>query len=258
MKNAVLLAFVLPILLGVGTASAQVNTEKLRTGAPTPGFHGSVDGSVLLKRGNVRLLSVSTAARIEYNVGIHTPYLIGSFSFGQKGDDDDVYINNGFGHLRWTAMWHPYVGTELFSQVQFNEFLRLKLRVLGGAGVRVAAVTLDTFELSVGTGYMVEFEDLSIDASNAHPQESLNHRWTSYVTFKVHIQDYMRLVSITYVQPRFDELSDMRVLQDADLEVDVFKYLSLILGVSVAYDSDPPDGVETTDITFAPKLRVKW
>ena len=68
----------------------------------------------------------------------------------------------------------------------------------------------------------------------------------------------MRLVSITYVQPRFDRFSDLRILQDAALEVDVVKHLSLLVGVTVAYDSDPPDGVETTDISFAPVLRVKW
>lgn len=248
--------FVAVVLYGAA-ASAQVNTEKLR-GSAQPGFHGFLDGSLLLKSGNVDLLQVGVGARLEYNASIHTPYVQGNFNFGRKGDDDDIYINNGFGHIRWTAMWHPTVGTEVFGQAQFNEFLRLNFRALGGVGVRVEALQTEPFDLVIGTGYMIEFEELDLDASDVHPAETLSHRWTSYITLRLHIQEYLSLVNVTYAQPKFDDFTDIRVLDEVALEVSIIEHLSLILSFTLAYDSDPPDGVETLDMQLKPRLKASF
>ena len=158
-------------VLSISNAGAQVNTEKMRTGDPEEGFHGSFDGSVLFKTGNVTLLQVGLGTRLEYNAGIHSPYVQGSFTFGQKGEEDDVYINKGFGHLRWSAMWHERVGSELFAQVQFNEFLRLNLRLLSGACLRVGLVVDPVVEVFLGTGYMFEHEALDLPDGSEHPKE---------------------------------------------------------------------------------------
>ena len=257
MRRFVLLAFSLVLL--APTAHAQVNTEKLRTGDPAPGFSGWIDGTVNLRRGNVQLLQVGLGARLEYNTEQHFTFLQGSFNFGEKGEPSDTYVNNGFGHLRWTAMWHPRAGTELFGQLQFNEFLRLNLRVLGGVGLRVPAVVGDVFELIIGSGYMLEYEALDLAADDSsHAATALSHRWSSYVTFKLNVQKWVALASTTYAQPRFDSFGDIRVLEEVALTVDIVTHLSLILSFTLLYDSDPPDGVETTDIGLEPKLRVTF
>ena len=186
----------------------------------------------------------------------------GDFSFASSGAADDEvgefspYIDNGFLHVRWTARWLPRLGTELFAQVQFNEFQKLTYRLLGGAGVRVPLMLGSTFEAFAGTAYMLEYEELDIDPGDAHPAETVYHRWSSYLTMRLNVKKYLRVLSTTYVQPRFDALSDLRVLQEVVLEVDVVKHISLLVVVSVHYDGDAPDEVESTDIIFAPKLRL--
>ncbi len=254
-SNGLLCAFALLIAL---PASAQINTEKLR-GSAEPGFHGWIDGSLQYRSGNAPRVVVSSGARLEYVTDeVHTTFVQGAFNYGQKGEEGDAYLNKGFGHARWTAMWHPRVGTEVFTQLQFDQFLRLSLRVLGGAGVRGEVLKTDPFSMIMGAGYMIEREDLDIDETNSHPAETLNHRLTSYLLLRLHLTEHFSLISTTYFQPRLDEFSDYRLLEEAGLEVSLVKHLSLVAAFTMAHDADPPDGVEKTDIVIAPKLKVHW
>ncbi|MFT5433996.1 MAG: hypothetical protein ACI9OJ_004708 [Myxococcota bacterium] len=244
-------------------ATAQVNTEKIRSGAPDPGFHGFFQGTALVKTGNVQLVQLGFGARLEYNHERHQVYVQGDYSFAQKGgldvsDDSLRYLHSGFGHLRWTAMWHQHMGLEVFGQVQFNEFTRLQLRALGGAGGRFVLLTGDSVELVFGSGYMAEYEKLDLPDTAVHPARLVNHRWTNYLTLRVAIQEYLRLIATTYYQPRFDAFGDFRVLFDGTIEVDVIDHLAFVVSVQVLHDSRPPDDIETTDITIAPAVKVTW
>lgn len=50
------------------------------------------------------------------------------------------FVSQAFVHARWTAMWHERVGTDLFAQAQYNQFLHLNVRAVGGVGLRVEIV----------------------------------------------------------------------------------------------------------------------
>jgi hypothetical protein len=248
---------IVTVLLVSAPSFSQVNTEKMRTGATKPGFGGFVDGTVLLRKGNVDLLQVGGGLRLEYNAErIHQVFLLGNALFGEN--TGEVYINKAFTHLRWTGMWLDWFGTEVFTQVQQNQFIRLQLRTLAGVGVRLDLVEEKAVELVFGTGYMFEYEKLDIETSNPHARESQNHRWTNYLTIKLNLWKSFRVVNTFYVQPRFDAFGDFRILEDFALEVDLTKRLKLVLGLSLYYDSDPPAGIKGLDTTLHNKIRVMF
>jgi putative salt-induced outer membrane protein YdiY len=239
-------------------ALAQVNTERLRSDI-TPGFHGYVDGSLEYRQGNGPRIRLSAGARLDYIAEeIHRIFAHGSFDYGEKGDDHEHYLNRAFGHMRWTAMWHPHIGSEVFAQAQFDEFLRLNLRVLGGIGARFVLLDTDIIDLAVGVGYMTEYETLDLAADNSHPADSVNHRLTSYVSLSLQINERVSLNSTTYAQPKLDDPDDFRLLEEAGLEVSLVKHLTLVLALSVYHDNRPPDGVQATDLSFAPRFKVHW
>ena len=243
----------------VGSAAAQVNTEKLRSKKRLEGVHGFFEGAVTWQTGNTELLAAGVGARIEYNYKVHHPFLQGSYLLGQK--DDEKYLHNGFVHARWPAMWHPRVGSEVFTQLQFDEFKLLNLRYLAGAGVRVAALLHKIVTVHIGTGYMFEYEKLDIEETvppDPHPNETRHHRWTSYVSLRVDISKWVKLTNIAYVQPRFDRFSDVRFLEDLSLVVTIYKKLKLVTSFVLEYDSDPPRTVEKLDTLLLTKLRFAF
>ncbi|MDD9944437.1 MAG: DUF481 domain-containing protein [Myxococcales bacterium] len=237
-----------------GLASAQVNTETLRLGQPEQGVHGSVKGDVSLRRGNVELFELGGDAKLFYQTGYHTPLVAVRAELGKQGGER--FAENAFVHARWTAMWLERLGTEVFGQVQYDSFVRLKFRTLIGAGPRAAVVVLDWLECFVGTGYMLEREVLKIPATDSHPQTTLNHRSTTYAAIKVRLSPVLKLNNVTYLQPRFDHLRDVRVLEELELELAATEQIQVVNTFSMRLDSDPPDQVRKLDLGLTVGFRV--
>jgi hypothetical protein len=225
--------------------AAQVNVERLR-GEAEPGLSGAVGSNLTLKAGNVDLLTVDGGAAMRYQEDIHSLLLDTSAKYGREAGER--FDAGAFGHLRWTAMWWTTVGTELFTQLQYDEFVRLNLRVLGGGGLRVLLLQTELWTLYAGTGYMLEHEKLDIPATDSHPQSTLAHRSTSYLSVTLALRPFLHLVQTAYAQPRFDRPKDVRILDELSLELSVFEWFQLTMSFGLRYDSDPPDTVEKLDV----------
>jgi hypothetical protein len=132
--------------------------------------------------------------------------------------------------------------------VQENDFERLRLRTLYGAGPRLAIVHGDDVEIHYGVGYMLEFERIDVLAGAPDEASTWAHRLTNYVAIAVRIDDTLRFTSTTYFQPRFDEPSDYRMLSESALAVGIGKRLFTKLSATVRFDSEPPTAVRSTDV----------
>jgi hypothetical protein len=244
-------------LLALGAASnaaAQVNTETLRLGDPEQGLHGDLNADLALKRGNAEFMQLGSTARTFYREGVHTPLL---FVRGELGtENDERFTENGFVHARWTAMWQKTVGSELFGQLQYDAFIDLKFRALIGAGPRFVVAQEDWLELYFGTGYMLEREVLSIPAREPHPRQTLHHRSTSYVSFKVALADALALSNVAYFQPRLDRVGDFRVLEELELQLDANDYVAIVNTLIYRFDSDPPSTVGRYDLNLKVGVRI--
>jgi hypothetical protein len=271
--------FVLALVAGgelVAEARANpVNAESLRPNPLQEGVSGMVDGTVALSRGNIELLDVSGAARLQVQSlhpappaqpGARTPaaksppfvrhsgFVTTSGRFATR--NATTFVSQAFVHARWTGMWHPRAGTELFTQVSFNEFLRLRARALAGVGVRVVPVHREHLMLWGGSGYMLEGERIDVAEGALDEPTTLAHRWSSYVTLRATVlAERLLLQSTTYVQPRFDALADLRLLEEAEVLARVSARFALGVTFSALLDTRPPTAVEPLDLRLGSTVR---
>ncbi len=260
------------VLAASRTASAQVNAEAAApsTHAAKAGFSGGLDGSLALSKGNIDLVDVGGAGRVQYQtlyrreqtVGAlpwirQRTFLTASGRFAERADAK--FISQAFLFGRWTAMWLPRVGSDLFLQFQFNEFLRLRRRSLAGTGLRLEIVHHPAFVLSTGAGYMVEYEKIDVAPGASDRPTVVSHRLASSVSARLALFDGSLLAQNTlFFQPRFDDWGDARVLDDFQVMAKVTDVLSLGTTVSVFYDSAPPTGVLPADLRLTSTVRLSF
>lgn len=251
------------LLVGHGlasTAAAQVNVQVLERDRTDEGWNGALSGAMTLQRGNVDLLDVGAAGDIEYQTlwpreegepaWIEQRVLLRS-SVRYAERSGSAFLSNAFNHARWTAMWHRRIGSEIYLQHQYNEFWRLELRMLAGAGARTVLVNQPSFIMAAGSSYMVEFEKIDVAEGASDDPETTSHRWSNYLTARFDLIAGRLLAQNTlYVQPRWDDFADVRILDAVELIMPLSKRLSFVTSLTVLYDHDPPTAVETTDLTL--------
>lgn len=265
-------------------ADAQVNTEKMRVGANEPGWGGTLDLNASLQQGNTEREILGGGVRLQYawprlEAGAagkresgadetesgdeetggpaNVIFLVSNYSFSRA--NDNRYVNNAQGHLRFIRRHGPRISFEVFGQYQFNEFIRLEDRFLAGGGGRFALVQAERTEVFAGIGYMLEQETLDLPAALPDGTSSEHHRSTNYLTVRFNSEDErLRLVQTLYAQPRFDRLQDFRLLSETSFEIQLFRQLALAISLNVAHDSEPPTGIKETDVVLSNSLRYSF
>ncbi|HEX5754593.1 MAG TPA: DUF481 domain-containing protein [Archangium sp.] len=246
----------------------------LRPNPLREGLSGGLDGTFALSRGNIELLDIGGAARIQYQTlhptqpapeGSPAPppfvaqriFLTGSGRFADRAGTP--FISQAFVHARWTGMWHERVGSDVFAQYQFNAFLLLRGRAVAGAGVRVEAVHTPVFMLWGGSGYMFEHELIRVLPGASDAPETVDHRWTNYLTARLALfENRLLLQNTVYFQPRLDDFSDWRFLEELEALARVTEGFALGATLSVTRDSAPPTGVRDTDLRLGSTVRFSF
>lgn len=278
-QSGVLAAVLLLVGWWAGPALASpVNAERLRSDPGTDGWSGSLDVRAALARGNVERLDLGYGGGVQYlthhpaGVGFGSrptpvgapPFfrdrwtLLVNGAFGQVADN--TIVNRGFAHTRYTRMWIPRLGSDLFVQGQYDQITRLRSRVVGGVGLRVDAVHRRVIQIWAGTAYMPEYEVNDTVEGDPHPERVVNHRWTSYGSIQLVLfpEGQLMVRNTAYVQPRFDAFDDVRVLENLQLEAAVTPVLALGADFLLQYDSDPPQEVVPLDMTLGSYLRLRF
>ncbi len=257
-------------------AAAQVNTENMRVGANEPGWGGTFDLNSSLQRGNTEREVLGAGVRLQYawpppaeaegdDAGgddaaegpANTLFMTSNYSFTRL--NDNRFVNNALTHLRFIRRHSPRVSYELFSQHQFNEFIRLEQRLLLGGGGRFQVLEAPRTEIFLGTGYMLERETLDLPAELPEARRSEHHRSTNYLTVRYNSEDErFRLVETVYVQTRVDRLQDYRLLSETSFEIQLLRRLALAINLNVTHDSEPPIGVKETDVVLSNSLRYSF
>jgi len=263
MKNRIpLFIFLLPCL-----AVGAVNTEKLRNLKQKQGFSGYADSQISIITGNSEIRRIGLGARLQHETFYASDkkekdskslvFLVGNLNSGIKSGNS--FISKGFSHLRWTRMWVPRLGTELFTQYQYNEFKKLSARSLLGAGGRWVITRGQSADLYFGTGYFYEFEKLDIPVGSTADQFSRQHRWNNYFSFNTSISDgLVNIGNTVYFQPRLDEFSDFRISNEGEIKFTISSTLSFLVSMSIGFDSAPPPGVKQLDTTTTNKIRFSF
>lgn len=245
------------------TSQAQVNAEQFRALNVDQGWSGQIRGDISWLTGNVTWLDLSSTGALRFHddpiagpksVPAHRWLLIANARLVRS--DDERIINRGLGHTRWTWMWTRYLGLDLFAQVQFDQFQRLRLRVVSGGNLRLEFVRTPRALIAMGSGYMPEYESFNEGAprcaTNAQDFDCLNHRWNNYLTGNVTIiENVLDFTHTSYVQPRFNDFSDVHMLHSSGWDIHITKHLNLTTRLEVQHDTTPPPEVVRTDTRFS-------
>ncbi|KPL07890.1 hypothetical protein AMJ86_02495, partial [bacterium SM23_57] len=117
-----------------GIAWAQVNTEAMRKTDLEEGTQGSASLSFGYQSGNTEMLTLKTGLRVDHIRGNYHSFLIGNFKRGEE--NEELYTNKGFLHLRGIQERSKQLRLEAFAQWEYDEFILLQERKLLGGGIR--------------------------------------------------------------------------------------------------------------------------
>lgn len=246
MKNAVPFALA---CLWAGQASAIVNIENMRVGAPEPGYSGHIDLAVSGDSGNTETTEASLGGRLQHHRDQTTNFAILSYEYGETNDRRNT--NATFLHARHIVQYRPTRAWEAYLQAEQDEFTRLSFRGLAGGGLRFTLMEEDDrIGLYLGAGAYYTRETLEQRAGLSDDGTDEYGRASFYLSYQHKLNPQVSLMSTTYYQPRLDDGEDFRALEQASLRVKMNDRLSLKLSVDISHDSRPPQAVEKTDVSY--------
>jgi len=101
----------------------------------------------------------------------------------------------------------------------------------------------DYFKTFLGTLYMFEQEKIEDEDTSNN-----SHRLSVYLNMQFDIQENVHFFNTVYVQPRFDRFSDIRILNEGQLKVDITEHFGFTLEVMTRFDNNPPVDVKKHDL----------
>lgn len=241
-----------------GTIShAQVNIEAFRNSAQKSGFYGETKANIEYQKGNVNSQTYELKKDLHYKLKKHHILLKGSINKGYQ--DKVLYKSSAFSHFRYTLMLHGFLGYEIFTQTQYDEFKDLKLRQLNGIGIRIEKVLSKQYmiKLALGSGIMSDYEQLPYEIT-------MNARSTSYLSItKRFSNDNSSFISvISYYQPLLFNHKDYRINNEINLRSSILKNNLFKLGLNTSfiylYDTVPAIKIEKADIIIKTGLVISW
>jgi putative salt-induced outer membrane protein YdiY len=255
-------AFVIVSILTVAAPDAAagiVNVQSILAAEAPEGWSGSISGSADVRRGNIDLLLLGATPLVRYRTGDHLMIGTGRAELGRTGagDAEATFIKKTFAHLRYRYTIEQWLLGEVFAQHEYDEFRRIELRALVGAGPKLGLVSTDSLRVGLGVAYMLEYERLDEQAGLGDSgADDVQHRASSYLTANYKLDDRVDLVNTFYAQPRLDAASDTRLLDDAAIIVKLTDKVAMTTSFTVSWDNRPPETVEKTDTTL--KSTVTW
>lgn len=242
-------------LLQASVASAQVSVESFRDRIPDDGFAASVEGRLTGNSGNTSGLSAGASSFFGGRSDPHLGFLALAGNYNRYSSE--VEAENYFGHLRYNYELVERLFMEAFAQVEHDLFKRLHLRRLLGTGPRFRILETEPVRAYLGTAYMLELE--SLESTQGYPaSDSTAHRWSNYLSAVYRADDRITVSVMGFYQPRFDEISDYRVLLLSSAEFQIDERLSSGLHLNYQYDSAPPPEVRPADVSVINTLGLRF
>lgn len=217
-------------------------------------FYAAPDQSVLSAwsfdfsgaSGNDSRAAFSVESHNLWRLENQTWMLVGSYARSDSGGVDTA--DNQFLHGRFVHQFRRRGGVELFLQTQQDRFQKLKSRHLAGFGYRIERNPKTGHRLLLGLGGFIERE-----AYTTLADRETAYRANLYLTADIPIKAIKEssLGLSIYVQPRFDDFSDLRSIAVARFETKLTEALTLDFSLAVDRDSSPLSGVEAQNVRYS-------
>ena len=235
---------------------SQVNIEKYRRDEERPGFSWSIKLDLSVRSGNVDEIDIDIGGRGDYVRETSTTFVLTRLELDWR--EGQRKSNEALVHLRHVYRLRSWLRPEAFVQYDYDKRRLLTFRGLIGTGLRFRLYQTQRVHFWWGSTYMLEHERLDVEEGAVDPKTVSVHRWSNYLTSKVHFNEGVRLLWTIYAQPRFDKLEDIRILGEVSLGVGLGSALSLVITFRMLYDNLPPSGVDPLDTALKTGLAIEF
>lgn len=239
------------LLLFVAGSSAtaqivRIDNNLIRTDSSR--LQASIDLNMHLVRNNQQFFQLSSGTQLSFTKQRHTFISMNEIRLILAGSDN--FDNRGFQHLRYRIRQDSVLSWEVFSQIQFDQVLNIRLRLLNGAGPRIQLLRKTKNRFFLAAIYMYEYEE-EIGTGRINRQ----HRKSSYLTYA---RDFKRsqLHFICYYQPDLTAWKDYRISSSLSWSILLGPNLRFNVIGELTYDSRPVAGV--TDLIYAFTNGFSW
>jgi len=231
-----------------------VNIEDRRFTRDTTGWFGQLDLGGQWTRNVNAVLTVNGIFRLDRVSKQQNWLLLADYRMVRA--EGSNFLNAGFGHLRQGIRINDRWQWENFTQVQYDEKLRLNLRWLIGTGLRWQLVDGKIGRAFLGTLYMFEYDEL-----RNFDLKFRDHRLSSYLSMFLQLSPTTGLSNTTYYQPRLPDFNQTRISSATTLTVGISKKLSFTSRFNLTHDARInrvfPELPKTTYV-WTNGLRLAW
>lgn len=232
-----------------------INIEKARIRSKDSiGWSGNLNGGFSLNKNTKLLLSLNSAAQVQYKNRKNLYLLLGRLEFTKA--DQEAFVNNTFLHFRYNYKINKWLRWEAFAQIQNNVITRIKFRGLIGTGPRHKVWDKEKFSLYAASLYMFEYDEENTATNQIlYLQE---HRQSSYLSLTWKPNGNFECQSTTYYQPKWGYFEDFRLLCDVNLKFKVATHLSYSTVFNGLYDAFPAVNIPKTIYSFSNRLSYEF
>ena len=230
--------------------------EKLRRLDEGKDLSGSLEFDLSFRTGNVETVEVGLGGRVDYVGDTATTLFVSDGDLGWQGGRR--YSNQGLAHLRQVYRRQFRVQPEFFVQSDYDRSRNLNFRGLLGAGFRTSLFSSDAARFWWGSAYIFEHERLELKVKDDHPERTSVHRLSNYISSRVRLEKTTALAWTIYLQPKLDEIGDLRVLSEGDVELKLSRSLVLVTTASMRYDSHPPPRTKSLDTALKSGIAFRF
>jgi hypothetical protein len=196
--------------------------------------------------GNADFTFLGTNTRFNYNWGTEYTFLVVNGGFGQNNGKN--FFSQALMQLRNVNSLNDIVSIEEFIQFNNDKQILLLRRVLLGTGLRIKVVEDDDIIIKLGPSVFFEHETYDLDNTAIHKNKINTARINLYITSLFKLQENISFLSIIYLQPKFDEFKDLRILFDSALNIGLGKTVDFLVKLQMRYDSLPADSIKEFDL----------
>lgn len=245
---------ILTLLYAVAANAQIVNIEDKRSGLDTIGWGGQLDLNGAYARNNNEVITLGAALRLDRRDRRGEWLLLTDYRLVKAGGQNA--LNAGFGHLRAGRDFAPGWRWESFTQLQYNERLRLKARWLLGTGVRRRLFVTRGSQAYLGVLYMYEYDEFT--ESRLFYRD---HRLSNYFTLRTQLSPALYLAGTAYYQPRLPDFNDTRLSLVTNATLSVTSTLRFTTNLALTRDDrlneDFPE-VPATTLNWTNGLRFTF
>ena len=227
------------------SARGQVNTEPFRKRIKAKGYSFFLQGTFDGHTGNTVGATADGLVGAGFAGGRHLAFAFASVDYSKL--NEVVGLDKSFAHARYDYELTRALSWEAFIQTQSDVFQLIKIRDLVGIGPRFTLYDDGRFGLFLGVAAMWERDVYEVALGGPDARMQMAMRSSVYLSAHATLTNGIDAVTTTYVQPRWTDASDIRVLSESGFVFKISTWLSTAISLVAHYDSNPAPGVLPTD-----------